>query len=107
MNELPFRTLLYRYFFFGWLFRDLQRGDLFQLAAVRRHNRAQARWLPLYMLRWAWLGLAFYGFASLGELVLGAPDAARWLYAGSAMCLAVSVTSLTAWVGLVHGDQVL
>ena len=25
---MAFRTLLYRYFFFGWLFRDVTRGNL-------------------------------------------------------------------------------
>ena len=107
VNELPFRTLLYRYFFFGWLFRDMRPGNLFEIAAARRHNRQQARWLPVYMLRWAWLGLAFYAFAGLGEMLLLTPVEARWLYAASAMCLSVTVTTITAWVGLIHGDQML
>ena len=51
--ELPFRVLLYRYLFFGWLFRDmgLQR-NLFERAAAWRYNQEQSRWLPLYMLRY-------------------------------------------------------
>ena len=42
---MAFRTLLYRYFFFGWLFRDVTRGNLFERAAAWRHNQAQAHWL--------------------------------------------------------------
>jgi hypothetical protein len=57
--ELPFRTLLYRYLCFGWLFRDMcGQADVFEYAAAWRHNREQAHWLPLYMLRYAVAGCA-------------------------------------------------
>ena len=42
---MSFGTLLYRYFFFGWLFKDVNRGNLLERAAAWRHNREQARWL--------------------------------------------------------------
>ena len=40
MNVIPFSTLVYRYFFFGWLFQDLERagGDVFQRAAIVRRQ---------------------------------------------------------------------
>jgi hypothetical protein len=50
---LPFRQLLYRYWFFGWLFRDVNRPGLFEQAAAWRHNQEQTRWLPTYLRRWA------------------------------------------------------
>lgn len=50
---LPFRQLLYRYWFFGWLFRDVNRPSLFERAAAWRHNQDQVRWLPTYLRRWA------------------------------------------------------
>ncbi len=54
MQELAFRTLLYRFFFFGWLFKDASRGDLFERAAAWRFNQSRAHWLPTHMRRWLW-----------------------------------------------------
>src|SRR4051812_15330795 len=65
-DNMSFRTLLYRYFFFGWLFKDVNRGNLLERSAAWRYNREQARWLPTYMRRWMWCGLFFY---SLGAVV--------------------------------------
>ena len=106
MNELPFRTLLYRYFFFGWLFKDVNRGgDMFERAAAMRHNRRMAGWLPKYMLRWLWWSLIFYALAGGAELVLDAPELARWLYALSAMWLAFNVPVALAWVNLTQQSE--
>jgi hypothetical protein len=46
------RTSLYRYFFYGWLFRDADNGSPLEQASALRHNRAQSRWLPVYLCRW-------------------------------------------------------
>lgn len=101
MNELPFSTLLYRYFFFGWLFKELgDAQDPFQKAAVVRHNQHQAAWLPTYMLRWMWASLVLYGFAGATELVFDSPGMARCFYALSAMCLGYVVSIVTAWLAL-------
>jgi hypothetical protein len=106
VNDLPFRTLLYRYFFFGWLFKEVNAsGDLFERAAVLRHNRRMASWLPVYMLRWLWWGLMFYGIAGVAELVFEAPDGARLLYAASAICLSFSVPVVIAWVHLTQRQE--
>lgn len=107
MNELPFTTLLYRYFFFGWLFKDLGSGtdDPFQRAAIVRHNHRQAAWLPVYMLRWMWASLLLYGLAGAIELLFESPGMARWFYAGSAMCLGYVVSIVTAWFGLQQRRQ--
>lgn len=43
MADPAFRTLLYRYLFFAWLFKDASRGNLFERAAAWRHNQPQAR----------------------------------------------------------------
>jgi len=61
---MSFSTLLYRYFFFGWLFKDVNHGNLLERAAAWRHNRAQARWLPTYLRRWLWCAAFFYGLSS-------------------------------------------
>lgn len=73
MTELSFKTLLYRYFFFGWLFVDVNKGDLFERSLAWRHNLKQARWLTTYLKRWAWVGAVTYGLGALCETLLNAP----------------------------------
>lgn len=97
---MPFRTLLYRYFFFGWLFHDVNRGTLLERAAAWRHNRAQARWLPTYMRRWLWCGAIFYGLGGLAEVLLQAPGLSVFFYVPSAMSMPVNAVIGAAWVGL-------
>src|SRR5689334_9819571 len=48
----PLHSLLYRYFFFDWLFRDVSRGNLLERAAAWRANREMRRYLPVYLRRW-------------------------------------------------------
>lgn len=100
MQETAFRTLLYRYFFFGWLFRDANRGSVFERAAAWRHNQQQARWLPTYMRRWLWWGLALYGLGGLVEGVLAAPLLSALFYIPSALSVPVNAVIGAAWVGL-------
>lgn len=105
MNDLSFHTLLYRYFFFGWLFRQPRPdADLFERAAARRHNRQQARWLLVYTVRWVWLAVLFFGIGTL----LAVPDGiAQMLFAASGVCVAVAVMTTTAWFGLTRGEELL
>lgn len=103
MNPLPFRTLLYRYFFFDWLFRDFDDGcvgNAFARAAVARYNYRQAGWLPVYIRRWATCCGLLFATAVVLEGLFEAPGAAGWLYALAGMCMSASVTATTAWVGL-------
>ena len=97
---MAFRTLLYRYFFFGWLFRDVTRGNLFERSAAWRHNRAQAQWLPTYMRRWFVFGALLYAAGSFVELVIGAPLASALLYVPSALSVPVNAVIVVAWAGL-------
>lgn len=95
---MAFRTLLYRYFFFGWLFMDVNRGTVFERSAAWRHNQAQARWLPTYMRRWLWCGVIFYGLGGLAELM--APGLSAFFYVPSALSVPVNAVIGAAWVGL-------
>jgi hypothetical protein len=89
------RTLLYRYFFYGWLFRDAQRGNLWERRAAHVHNRHQARWLPTYMRRWSVVALALFALALVAELGLQSPPLSACLYVPSAMAVPfVSVTGV-------------
>lgn len=97
---MSFGILLYRYFFFGWLFKDVNHGNLLQRAAAWRHNREQARWLPTYMRRWLWCGVGLYGLGVMIESLLDAPGASVVFYLPSALSVPINAVIVAAWVGL-------
>lgn len=97
--ELPLLHLAYRYWFFGWLFRDVGRGTWLERQAALRHNRERARWLPVYIRRWVVLCSVFYASGILLEfagLLAGAS------VAFTTACLAVTVVAvaIAAWLVL-------
>jgi hypothetical protein len=96
---LPFRSLLYRYLFFAWLFRDAGVRDLLERAAALRHNRAMARWLPTYMRRWAVIGVAGWAIGSAVEWALGAPLSLLF-FLPSVISVPINSVILVAWIGL-------
>jgi hypothetical protein len=99
-----FFELLYRYWFYGWLFRDVNHGNRFERLVAWRHNQYCARWLPTYLLRWTVLGLSFAMMGGLanGLLVpMGAPAALEaLLFLPSIVSVSVDAVTLAAWVGL-------
>jgi hypothetical protein len=94
------RTLLYRYFFFDWLFRDVTRGSRLERAAAWRHNRGQARWLPTYMRRWLVCTLVLYGIGCFVELALGAAVAATFFHVPRALGASLNAVTALTWFGL-------
>ena len=100
MQDLAFRTLLYRYFFFSWLFKDASQGNLFERTAAWRHNQQQARWLLTYMRRWLWCGVVLYGLGNLLELAVDAPALSAFFYVPGALSVPVNAVICAAWVGL-------
>jgi len=100
VHELTFRTLLYRYFFFGWLFRDVTRGNLLERSAAWRHNRSQAHWLLTYMRRWLWCGVLLYGLGGLVEMLIGLPALSALFYVPSALSVPVNAVIGAVWLGL-------
>jgi hypothetical protein len=97
---MAFRTLVYRYFFFGWLFRDVNRGTIFERAAAWQHNRAQADWLPTYMRRWLVIGVLLYAAGSAVETLLGATAMSSLLYVPGVMSVPMNAVLVVAWLGL-------
>ena len=97
---MAFRTLLYRYIFLVWLFRDVSRGNLFERAAAWRHNQEQARWLPTYMRRWLVVGLTLCAAGALVELVFGAPILSAFLYVPGVLSVPMNAVIVVAWAGL-------
>lgn len=99
-EPLRFGTLLYRYWFFAWLFRDAGRGSLFERAAAWRHNQEQARWLPTYMRRWLLAGCLAFAAGAAVEHLGGAALLASVFFVPSALCLPVNAMIGAAWLGL-------
>lgn len=94
-----FGNTLYRYWFFGWLFRDVTRGNLLERAAAWRHNQASARWLPVYLRRWALLGAALLGLGFAVEPLVP-PALQLLLYVPGAVSVPMNAVTLAAWIGL-------
>ena len=70
-RPISLRDDLYRYFFYGWLFRDADSGSDRERALALRHNRDQAKWLPVYIRRWVVGGAVVLALEALSEHVLG------------------------------------
>jgi hypothetical protein len=98
---MMFSTLLYRYLFYGWLFRDAGRGTVWQRAAAWRHNREQARWLPTYMLRWLVIGAVLLAAAWVVETLLSSPVLSAFFYVPSALSIPFNAITALCWVALV------
>jgi hypothetical protein len=94
---MPFSTLLYRYFFYGWLFRDVGRGTGWERASAWRHNREQARWLPTYMRRWVVSGAGLFGVAWLIECVLQCPVLSAFFYVPSVLSVPFTAVTVVCW----------
>jgi len=100
LNNTGLQTLLYRYFFFGWLFKDVSRGNVYERDAAWRHNRQQARWLPTYMRRWLWCGLSLYALGRCVEMLFDAPALSAVFYVPSAISVPVNAVIGAVWLGL-------
>ncbi|MDB5874363.1 MAG: hypothetical protein JWQ07_3805 [Ramlibacter sp.] len=99
MQELAFPTLLYRYFFFAWLFKDASSGNMLERAAAWRHNQERAHWLLTYMRRWLWCGLLLYGLGGLVEVILQSPALSAFFYVPSALSVSINAVICAAWLG--------
>ena len=97
-----FSTLLYRYFFYGWLFCDVGRGTVWERAAAWRHNREQARWLPTYIRRWLVIGAGLFAIAWFVERMLLCPVLSAFFYVPSALSLPFNAITAVCWTCLVH-----
>lgn len=101
-TDLPLRTLLYRYFFYGWLFKDAGQGNAWERSAAWRHNREQARWLPTYLRRWALLMVLLFLAAVVVEVALVAPAVSAWLYVPSILAAPYGAVTGVCWLFLIR-----
>ena len=99
--ELPFRTLLYRFMFFEWMFADLSAArDLYERHAALQHNRHMCRYLPVYLRRWSVLTFFDFGLGMLFERALQASLLSAWFFTWSCVSLTGMVIISVAWVFL-------
>jgi hypothetical protein len=99
VQSTTFAQLLYRYWFYGWLFADVNRGSLFERDAAIRHNRSCSRWLPVYLRRWTLLGALTYAMGWGLEQHAPAP-LALLLFCTCVLTVPVNAVTLAAWIGL-------
>lgn len=101
VGEIPFRTLLYRFMFFDWLFADLSTArDLFERHAALQHNRRMCRYLPVYLRRWSVLTACDFGLGMLFERALQASLLSAWFFTWSCVSLTAMVVISVAWIFL-------
>jgi hypothetical protein len=97
-----FAQLLYRYWFYDWLFVDVNRGSLLERAAARRHNQARSAWLPIYLRRWTLLGLMSFALG-WGLEPHAPPLLALSFFLPCVLTVPVNAVTLAAWIGLRSG----
>jgi hypothetical protein len=95
--------LLYRYFFFDWLFRDVNDGSALERAAAWRFNQEMGRYLPIYLRRWTILVVFSYAVGALLENWLAFANAAAFFYCVTSISLAMSMLIVRSWLGLRFG----
>ena len=94
------RHALMRYFFFGWLFRDVSRGNLRERVAAWRHNQHQAHWLRCYLRRWLTLGGLLTGLGVAAEIGFAQPLVSMVFYVPGLTTLPVCAVVVATWIGL-------
>ena len=99
MQPPSFAQLLYRYWFYDWLFVDMNRGNLFERTAARRHNQARSVWLPVYLRRWTLLGLMSFALG-WGLEPHAPPLLALSCFLPCVLTVPVNAVTLAAWIGL-------
>lgn len=104
-GDIRFATLLYRFWFFDWLFADLtQARNLFERNAAWQHNRRMRRHLPVYLWRWAVLTALAFVFGHLADEILQTALVAAGFFAGSAVTLTGMVVISILWMFLAQRE---
>jgi hypothetical protein len=92
-------SLLYRYWFWEWLFVDTTVArDVYQHAAAWRHNVSQRRHLPVYMRRWLVVTAANLGVAAVLEKALAWMLSAAFFYTNGCIAVCVLAVTFAGWL---------
>ena len=95
--------LLYRFFFYGWLFRDASRGSMWERSAAWNHNREQCRWLPTYLRRWGAITVLLFSVGALCEATLSGHIAAICFNVFGVLTVPFHAVTAVSWWLLHHG----
>ncbi|MEO5702134.1 MAG: hypothetical protein ABIS17_06795 [Casimicrobiaceae bacterium] len=101
----PLWSLLYRYWFWGWLFRDMNLGDSIHRQASWRHNMAMRACLPTYMGRWLTCTTASALVAQGVEASTATGVLPALFYMGSVLGSVVFTMAATIWMFLARGGH--
>ena len=99
-GSISLREGVYRYFFYDWLFRDAGSGSDREQALALRHNRDQAKWLPVYIWRWVVGGAVILALEALSEHVLGNAVLSAALLVVLVLVVVFLFVSVICWVFL-------
>jgi hypothetical protein len=103
----PLKSLLYRYWFWEWLFVDIGRArDVYQRAAAWKHNVAQRRHLPVYMRRWLVVSAANLGVAAVLEKMMASMLSAALFYTNTCIAVCVLFVTFVGWLLLGHSAHI-
>jgi hypothetical protein len=96
----PFRVMLYRYFFFDWLFRDASRGTPLERENALRINRQLSHYLLVYLRRWLGLVVCSCALGASFEKALSLDYTATVFYCLSSVSLVASTIIARLWLDL-------
>lgn len=97
--NISFSTLLYRYFFFGWLFKDVNKGNVYERSSRWRHNKEQARWLGTYLRRWLFMAALLYILGALSEAIMLAPGVSAVFFVPMAVSVSINTVICALMIG--------
>ncbi|MCR2746718.1 hypothetical protein [Limnobacter parvus] len=91
-------SVVFRYFFFHWLFRDASVKEFYQRSAAIAHNKANRHHLLAYLRRWIVLALLMFFLGIMLEQ-FNTP-ACVFFYTIAALCSCTIVKITVAWIFL-------
>jgi hypothetical protein len=104
--NLRFRTLLYRFIFFDWLFEDVGGARTpIERHAATQHNRRMSKYLPVYLRRWSFLTVLDFALGCLVERALQATLLSAWFYTWTCITATGTVVITVAWIFLTQPQQ--
>jgi hypothetical protein len=105
-EPLRFRTLLYRFIFFDWLFQDVGGARTpIERHAATQHNRRMSVYLPVYMRRWSFFTVLDFALGFVVERALQATLLSAWFYTWTCITATGTVVIAVAWIFLTQPQQ--
>lgn len=97
--DTAFSTLLYRYWFFDWLFANVAEArTLLERHARWQHNRSMRRHLPTYLRRWSVLAGIAFALGCFCEQALQTRAMAACCFTGCAVTIAGMTVIGALWL---------